>query len=37
MRGVGLTQALPGDALGTGKGGRDDAANWDHEEENDVA
>jgi hypothetical protein len=29
--------ALPGDALGTGKGGRDDAARWDDEEENDVA
>jgi hypothetical protein len=29
--------ALPGDALGTGKGGRDDAAWRDNEEEKDVA
>jgi hypothetical protein len=29
--------ALPGDALGMGKGGRDDAARRDDEEENDVA
>jgi hypothetical protein len=29
--------ALPGDALETGKGGRDDPARRDYEEENDVA
>ena len=37
MRGEGQPTALPGDALGTGKGGRDDAVRRDYEEENDVA
>ena len=37
IRGEGPTQVLPGDAPERGKGGRDDAARRDHEEEDDLA